>query len=239
MPRSSHQACSATCAGVKPAAEGAAPRAVPFAPPTRGAAEGVFRCFRETAGIFSAVRPSRVERAFGCRTGVGRLGLGGSSAAVPRPGAGVFSVADRPGSASREPVRARTAPSSVDTPAPARFTNRPVRMRKQGRVSTSPRDRARGRRGVVSRVRGRTPRGTYPGSALSRGEAKKVVPPRVPVGARESGARADRRQSNGPNDTFMGIFSLDPSISSSSDFGRLSSLPRRSFPEFRVRVDPD
>jgi hypothetical protein len=33
---------------------------------------------------------------------------------------------------------------------------------------------------------GRARRGTYPGGALTRGEAKKAVPPRVPFGARES-----------------------------------------------------
>ena len=108
---SSSASCSATCAGVKDAAEGAPPRAVIFAPPTRGAAKGVFCCFRDTAGIFFICR-STPARACERRTGLGRLGVVGrrcgSSAAVPRPGTGVFAEVGRPRSASRGPfVRER------------------------------------------------------------------------------------------------------------------------------------
>ena len=81
------------------------------------------------------------------------MGGWGSSAAAPRPGAG-FSGGGGQRTASRGTVRARTAFSSVASRGARAFRKRTVRKRKQRRASTSPRDRARGRRAVFSRVRG-------------------------------------------------------------------------------------
>ena len=206
---SSSASCSATCAGVKPISEGALPRAVLFAPPTRGPARRASSaaCGRPRASFRCG---STVARSFGCRKSVSWVPGGGEAVVVSR-GSACFargrSRGGRPHAASREPVRARTAPSSVAAPAPARFES--------GRSACGGGSGERRRHRGIARVGGgRSSRGSgaraavyvpwgCPHTRCDEGELclRACLSARVRVEA-----RVDRRRPNRPNRHCVGIF---------------------------------